>query len=107
MFKVNSTIKSQTRSLSSKTQKKSNDVEKKPSEQTSGIMFNITSAFGAHMTKGKAINFKVHLRCTDEKFNVIKFPITMKIRDLKACLEFICGIPYNLQRLSYLDDGNF
>jgi hypothetical protein len=29
----------------------------------------------------------------------------MKIRDLKGLLELITGIPYNLQRLSYLDDG--
>ena len=29
----------------------------------------------------------------------------MKIRDLKGYLELIAGIPFNLQRLSYLDDG--
>ncbi len=29
----------------------------------------------------------------------------MKIRDLKCYLEFICGIPYNIQKLCYLDEG--
>lgn len=69
------------------------------------IVLNVASAFGSHLLKGKSINFKVLIKCTNETFNVAKFPITMQIRDLKSCLEFICGIPFNLQRLSYLDDG--
>ena len=67
-------------------------------------MLNV-SAFGSHLLKSKPINFKVKIRCTDELFNVVGIPLGLQVRDLKACLEFICGIPYDLQRLFYLDDG--
>lgn len=69
------------------------------------IVLNVAAAFGQEASKSKLIDFKVQIKCTHETFNIFKFPLSMKIRDLKACLEFICGIPYNLQRLSYLDDG--
>jgi hypothetical protein len=72
---------------------------------TGSLVVNVSAAFGFRAPKGKTIDFKISLRCTSEKFNVYKFPINMKIRDLKSLLEFVCGIPYNLQRLSYLDDG--
>jgi hypothetical protein len=86
----------------SKDQPKQNLVKKQ--DKTS---VNVAYAFSAEVSKLKSISFKVHLKCTDEYFNVKKFPTSMKIRDLKALLEFVCGIPFNLQRLSYLDDGNF
>lgn len=66
---------------------------------------NIASILGIDSSKLKTINFKVIIKCTHEPFNVSNFPITLKIRDLKSVLELISGIPYNLQRLSYLDDG--
>lgn len=72
---------------------------------TGSLIVNVSAAFGFRAPKGKTIDFKVLLRCTNEKFNVYKFPVNMKISDLKSLLEFVCGIPYNLQRLSYLDDG--
>jgi hypothetical protein len=51
------------------------------------------------------INLKVEIKCTNEKFDLSKLSPNIKIRDLKAELEFICGIPFQLQRLSYLDEG--
>jgi hypothetical protein len=75
-----------------------------PSE---GVVVNVAAAFGSQVTRGKLINLKILLKCTNEKFSVANFPIILKVRDLKGLLEFICGIPYNLQRLSYLDDGKF
>ena len=93
-------MKSQKSSLKiSKSSKKSEDKE------TRNVVVNVASAYGQEAAKGKSISFKVLVKCTDEKFNVLYFPISMKIRDLKGLLEFITGIPYNLQRLSYLDDG--
>lgn len=86
----------------------SNDNRKKsvaPSTGKNNIVLNVAAAYGAQLLKSKAINFKVRIRCTEEIFNVIGMPLGMQIRDLKACLEFICGIPFELQRLSYLDDG--
>ena len=84
---------------------KSATVKPKPSSE--GVVVNVAAAFGSQATKGKLINLKILLKCTNEKFNVSNFPIALKVRDLKGLLEFICGIPYNLQRLSYLDDGCF
>lgn len=88
----------------------SNDNRKKSVAPSTGggknnIVLNVAAAYGAQLLKSKAINFKVRIRCTEEIFNVIGMPLGMQIRDLKACLEFICGIPFELQRLSYLDDG--
>lgn len=81
-------------------------VEKNSKQiQQADIVINVATAFGNQALRGKPIDFKILLKCTNETFNVVNFPLNMKIRDLKACLEFICGIPFNLQRLSYLDDG--
>ena len=74
-------------------------------EQVSNLIINVSSAFGSRASRGKTIDFKVLIKCTHERFSVLKFPVSMKIKDLKGFLEFVCGIPYNLQRLSYLDDG--
>ncbi|CAF0933556.1 unnamed protein product [Brachionus calyciflorus] len=82
--------------------KKSSSVSKQKSDD---IILNVAAAFGQQALLGKSIDFKVQIKCTNEIFNIVKFPLSMKIRDLKSCLEFICGVPYNLQRLSYLDDG--
>jgi hypothetical protein len=96
-------------SNSVKKQSPSNIINRTENTSSSGytgsLIVNVAAAFGFRAPKGKTIDFKILLRCTSEKFNVYKFPINMKIRDLKNFLEFVCGIPYNLQRLSYLDDG--
>lgn len=68
-------------------------------------VLNISTAYGTHLFKTKAVNFKIRLKCTSEIFNVIGIPLGMTVRELKSCLEFICGIPFELQRVSYLDDG--
>ena len=77
----------------------------KAAQQAEGVVVNVAAAFGSQATRGKLINLKILLKCTNERFSVSNFPVALKIRDLKGLLEFICGIPYNLQRLSYLDDG--
>lgn len=74
-------------------------------QNTTSSIINVAAAFGGSKFKGKCINFKVLIRCTNEKFNVHNCPLTLKIRDLKAFLEFICGIPYHIQKLCYLDEG--
>lgn len=79
------------------------DINLKP--RNHDIILNVAAAFGQQASQGKSIDFKILIKCTNELFNIVKFPLSMKIRDLKACLEFICGIPFNLQRLSYLDEG--
>ena len=84
--------------------KKPNSAKEKGSGPN---LVNVSAAFGFRATKGKTIDFKVLLKCTGETFNVFKFPVNMQVKDLKSLLEFVCGIPFNLQRLSYLDDGMF
>lgn len=74
-------------------------------QQRPGAVLNLAVAYGGHLLKSKAVNFKIRLKCTDELFNVVGIPLGMPVRELKACLEFICGIPFELQRLSYLDEG--
>lgn len=48
---------------------------------------------------------KVKLVPTDEVFNLTQVYSDMKIRELKAYLEFSTGIPTHIQRISYLDEG--
>ncbi|XP_064610713.1 uncharacterized protein LOC135474946 isoform X2 [Liolophura sinensis] len=46
------------------------------------------------------------LLATNEKFPTKHIYGEMKIRELKRNLEFTIGIPQNLQRISYLDEGD-
>ena len=57
------------------------------------------------MSDPKLINFSILIRTTKERFKVNKCSTRMKIHELKGLLEFICGIPANLQKLFYLDEG--
>ncbi|XP_070575120.1 ankyrin repeat domain-containing protein 35-like [Ptychodera flava] len=51
--------------------------------------------------------FNLTLKCfTNETFPLKKIHNDMKIRELKALVEFVAGIPSHLQRLNYLDDGD-
>lgn len=84
--------------------KRKNSKSKKE-EANKSVVVNVASAYGADVSKLKSISFKVFLKSTHEYFYVKKFPVSMKVRELKGLLEFVCGIPFNLQRLSYLDDG--
>lgn len=79
---------------------------KRQEDNNKSAIVNVANAFSTDISKLKSISFKVHLKCTNEYFNVKKFPVSMKVRDLKSLLEFVCGIPFDLQRLSYLDDGD-
>ena len=51
--------------------------------------------------------FKVHVivEATEEKFTLEDVYNDMKVSQLKDELEFATGIPMNIQRLSYLDEG--
>jgi hypothetical protein len=77
-------------------------------QDTSSASFNVIKSKRNQNSADevKNINFKIHIRCTGEFFFVNDYSPLSKVKDLKASLEFICGIPYNLHRLSYLDDGN-
>jgi len=44
---------------------------------------------------------------TDEVFPLQNITADMKISDLKKYVEFATGIPVHLQRISYLDEGNY
>ena len=48
----------------------------------------------------------VKLIDTMETFHLKEVYNEMKIKELKEYAEFATGIPYNLQRLCYLDEGN-
>ncbi|KAL2078424.1 hypothetical protein ACEWY4_026109 [Coilia grayii] len=53
-------------------------------------------------------HFKLHtkLQDTGETFTVPKCHQNMKLSELKCALEMVAGIPMDLQRLSYLDQGD-
>jgi hypothetical protein len=92
--------------MPNKTVKKSSDGNRKQAETIHPKQkLNTAAILGFDASKTKTVHFKVIIKCTHEQFNVNSFPLNMKIRDLKGLLELITGIPYNLQRLSYLDDG--
>lgn len=48
----------------------------------------------------------IYIACTGEKFLLKNVHAEMKIRELKCYAELVVGIPYNLQRLQYLDEGD-
>lgn len=48
----------------------------------------------------------INISCTGEKFLLKNVHAEMKIRELKCYAELVVGIPYNLQRLQYLDEGD-
>lgn len=52
--------------------------------------------------------FDMHIKLfTDEVFPLQNITADMKISDLKKYVEFATGIPVHLQRISYLDEGNY
>ena len=54
---------------------------------------------------GKAV-FNIFVKLfTGEKFPLKNISSDMKIRDLKMYMEFATGVPFHMQRISYLDDG--
>ena len=44
---------------------------------------------------------------TYEKFNLHKIDLNMSVLNLKIDLELLSGIPAEIQRITYLDDGLF
>ena len=48
----------------------------------------------------------IYIACTAEKFLLNNIHAEMKTRELKCYAELVVGIPYNLQRLQYLDEGD-
>lgn len=78
-------------------------LKKMPSSKVN--TFNKGSKTKDKEDKKPLIDFKLHIKCTGETFLVSQCSTGTKIRHLKGLLEFITGIPSNLQRLSYLDDG--
>lgn len=48
----------------------------------------------------------VYIASTGEKFLLKNVHAEMKIREFKCYAELVVGIPYNLQRLQYLDEGD-
>lgn len=48
----------------------------------------------------------IYIASTREKFLLKKVNAEMKIKELKCYAELVVGIPYNLQRLQYLDEGD-
>ena len=57
---------------------------------------------------GKCVTFDIYIRisATGEKFLLENVHADMKIRELKCYAELVTGIPSNLQRLHYLDEGD-
>ena len=55
--------------------------------------------------KDRYFNITIKILPTREVFTVKKIYNEMKIRELKALAEFATGIPYNMQKLRYLDEG--
>lgn len=48
----------------------------------------------------------IYIASTGEKFLLKNVHAEMNIRELKCYAELVVGIPYNLQRLQYLDEGD-
>ena len=57
------------------------------------------------LVKDRFFSISCVLEPTKEKFPLKNISNEMKIKDLKAYAEFATGIPSNLQRLCYLDQG--
>ena len=70
----------------------------KPKKDMNGLASSI---------RGKYIPLTLKLINTDEVFTLKNITSMTTIKELKSYLEFCTGIPANLQRLHYLDEGNF
>lgn len=57
--------------------------------------------------KGKHMPLTLKIVDTGEVFTLKNVTSMTTIKELKSYLEFATGIPVNLQRLHYLDEGNF
>lgn len=57
------------------------------------------------MPRENEFTISIRFRDTSETFLVNGVTVNMVINDLKVRLELIAGIPKNLQRLMYLDEG--
>ncbi|XP_022097468.1 ankyrin repeat domain-containing protein 60-like [Acanthaster planci] len=64
-----------------------------------------SGGYGLSSHKGKYFDLKVKL-FTSETFPVRDIYNEMKVRTLKAKMEFVTGIPSHLQRLTYLDGAD-
>ncbi len=49
---------------------------------------------------------RILIKETGETFSLKNVTLSLNVKDLKGILEFTCGLPFNIQRLSYLDDGD-
>jgi len=61
-----------------------------------------TAAIGS---KGKYIPLTIKIIDTGEVFTLRNVTPMMTVKELKSYLEFATGIPVNLQRIHYLDEG--
>ncbi len=59
----------------------------------------------ASAPKGRFFHLICKIEGTGETFRLKKISNDMKIKDIKTNAEFTTGIPFNIQRLSYLDQG--
>ncbi|XP_038658281.1 ankyrin repeat domain-containing protein 60-like [Scyliorhinus canicula] len=57
------------------------------------------------MQRKKTFLLNVHLKDTEESFQMKKGRVNMTIKELKSQLELLTGIPTYLQRLYYVDEG--
>ncbi|XP_020390074.1 ankyrin repeat domain-containing protein 60 [Rhincodon typus] len=57
------------------------------------------------MAQERSCRLRVYLEDTGETFNLKKCHSNMTIGELKTNLELVTGIPTNLQRLYYIDEG--
>ncbi|CAH1780417.1 unnamed protein product [Owenia fusiformis] len=58
------------------------------------------------VSKDRLFSITIHMRTTGENFKMKKIYSEMKISELKGFAEFSTGIPFDMQRLNYLDEGD-
>ena len=59
-----------------------------------------------NVTKAARFNVYLNLDVSNEKFLVENVTAETKIKELKCQVELVAGIPYNIQRLHYLDKAD-
>ncbi len=62
---------------------------------------------GSGVAKKKFLRVSTKLLPTGEVFQIRKVHSEMTIRELRASVEFAAGVPFNMQKLRYLDEGRF
>ena len=65
----------------------------------------VKRSLSTHSKYGNTVNIKVSCKITNEDIALSDVDVKIELSLIKENLELLTGIPSDIQRISYLDDG--